>query len=139
MLLNENRINFKENHYFIEDNFNNTKVTLILNILEDKKLIFIEDLLKNIDSINKSELILILNILAKKDLVIKISSDFFITKNNFEIIVNSIKTLLLEKKQINIAEIKEILLTSRKYTIPLLEYLDKIKITKRIGDFRSLY
>ena len=39
---------------------------------------------------------------------------------------------------INIKKIKELANTSRKYAVPLLEYLDKKKITYRVGNERKL-
>jgi len=45
----------------------------------------------------------------------------------------------LEKNnEISIGEIKSLLNISRKYALPLLEYFDRIKVTKRVGDKRFL-
>ena len=40
--------------------------------------------------------------------------------------------------QINAAETRDLLQTSRKYAIALLEHLDDIKVTRRVGDSREL-
>ena len=47
-------------------------------------------------------------------------------------------TRLPQHKNIRPGELTKLLNTSRKYVIPLLEYLDSIKITKRVGDVRIL-
>ncbi|HAG11958.1 MAG TPA: selenocysteine-specific translation elongation factor [Desulfotomaculum sp.] len=56
--------------------------------------------------------------------------------------IESAKKLLtgyLEKNnEISIGEIKNLLNVSRKYALPLLEYFDRIKVTKRVGDKRFL-
>jgi len=41
-------------------------------------------------------------------------------------------------KSINAAQTRDLLGTSRKYSIALLEHLDDIKITRRVGDYREL-
>jgi selenocysteine-specific elongation factor len=42
------------------------------------------------------------------------------------------------KGQVSLAEVRDLFGTSRKYAQALLEYLDSIGITIRIGDFRKL-
>jgi selenocysteine-specific elongation factor len=37
-----------------------------------------------------------------------------------------------------VAEFRDVLNTTRKYALPLLEYLDSNKVTMRIGDIRKL-
>ncbi len=63
--------------------------------------------------------------------------------NNFVMAMSTWKEILgfLDKKfndsgKISLAEFRDEFRTTRKYALPLLEYLDQIKITKRDGDFR---
>ena len=44
--------------------------------------------------------------------------------------------LLNEKEKIGVADIKNLYGITRKYAIPILEYTDTVKLTKRDGDFR---
>ncbi|MEK7368475.1 MAG: SelB C-terminal domain-containing protein, partial [Planctomycetota bacterium] len=44
-----------------------------------------------------------------------------------------------ERGSITAAEFRDLVGTSRKYVIPLLEYFDRIHLTKRVGDKRVLY
>ena len=37
-----------------------------------------------------------------------------------------------------VAEIRDLLGTTRKYAVPLCEYLDRVGVTKREGDLRTL-
>jgi selenocysteine-specific elongation factor len=39
---------------------------------------------------------------------------------------------------IDVATFKELIGVSRKYAIPLLEYLDRERVTKRVGDSRQI-
>ena len=56
--------------------------------------------------------------------------------------MNSVKSRLTQafasKPKLTISDIRELLQTSRKYAVPLCEYLDRIGFTKRIDDFREL-
>jgi selenocysteine-specific elongation factor len=38
----------------------------------------------------------------------------------------------------DVAKFKELTGVSRKYAIPLLEYLDRERVTKRVGDAREI-
>ena len=50
-----------------------------------------------------------------------------------------IKEYLSSHENIKAGEFTKLLNTSRKYAIPLLEYFDQIKLTKRVEDVRILY
>lgn len=45
---------------------------------------------------------------------------------------------LLSGRSMTTSELREALSTSRKYVVPLLEYFDSIKLTRRVGDARVL-
>lgn len=49
-----------------------------------------------------------------------------------------IRSFLKEKEKMTVSEFKDLLGTTRKYAVPLLEYFDRIKVTKRDGDYRIL-
>ena len=40
--------------------------------------------------------------------------------------------------KIDVAQFKELTGVTRKYAIPLLEYLDRERVTKRVGDAREI-
>jgi selenocysteine-specific elongation factor len=41
-----------------------------------------------------------------------------------------------EQGEVNVATLRDLFGTTRKYAIPLLEYLDEHKVTRRVGDVR---
>ncbi|MGB9904128.1 MAG: SelB C-terminal domain-containing protein, partial [Desulfotomaculales bacterium] len=43
---------------------------------------------------------------------------------------------LAQKGEITVGEARDLWKTSRKFALPLLEYFDRLKVTKRIGDKR---
>ena len=45
---------------------------------------------------------------------------------------------LANGKSLTVSEIRELLATSRKFAVPICEYLDRIGFTRRDGDLRSL-
>lgn len=70
--------------------------------------------------------------------IVKISEDIFLHKEVLNEAQNKIKNLIKERGAVTISEIREFLGTSRKYAVPLMEYLDRVGFTKRIGDKRVL-
>jgi len=46
--------------------------------------------------------------------------------------------ILSSKGPVSIAEVRELLQTSRKYAVPILEHLDDLGVTRRSGDRRIL-
>jgi len=44
----------------------------------------------------------------------------------------------VKSAKIDVAKIKELTGVTRKYAIPLLEYLDRERVTRRVGDLREI-
>lgn len=70
--------------------------------------------------------------------LIYIGDGITIHKENYKKIKNIVIEFIKEKGSINIGELKELINSSRKYLVPILEYLDNQKITKRVNDKRIL-
>jgi selenocysteine-specific elongation factor len=49
-----------------------------------------------------------------------------------------VRERLAEGKGLTVAEIRDMLGTTRKYAVPLCEYLDRVGVTRREGDLRVL-
>lgn len=76
--------------------------------------------------------------LVQQNKLIPISPDVLFTPNQLEQFTAQITDYLHENKTINAAQTRDLLGTSRKYAIALLEYLDKQRMTRRMGDDRQL-
>lgn len=63
-------------------------------------------------------------------------SGFYFNKNDLEAAKERIVNFLDKNKEVSVAEVRELWGTSRKYAVPLLEYFDQLKITRRQGDKR---
>jgi len=67
-----------------------------------------------------------------------LNEDVVYRTEQYEEVVNGITDHLREHGRTDAAEIRDLLDTSRKYAIALLEHLDEIRVTRRIGDEREL-
>jgi selenocysteine-specific elongation factor len=70
--------------------------------------------------------------------LVAVSDEVVFGKKDYEIMVEKICQTLQQKGQISLAEGRDLLNTSRKYVQALLEHLDAIGVTVRVGDFRRL-
>ena len=57
---------------------------------------------------------------------------------NIKKIMNDVVEYLSAKPTITVADFRDRYQTSRKYALAFLEYLDRINVTRRDGDFRRL-
>lgn len=64
---------------------------------------------------------------------------FYFRQKDLEPAKECLIEFLKEHGEIGVSEVREMWGTSRKYTVPLLEFFDNQKITKRNGDKRRLY
>ena len=78
----------------------------------------------------------VLYALKKKNKLIEITANCWIHLSTFEMIENILKDHFNKKDDITISEFKKMTSTSRKYAIPLLEFLDRIQLTERKGNNR---
>ena len=80
----------------------------------------------------------LLEIMVKDGTLIKVKEDLFFHKKVIEELNRRLVDFIKERGEITTPELKKLTGVSRKYTIPLIEYFDKIQLTVRIGDKRIL-
>ncbi len=78
----------------------------------------------------------ILASLIEEGILVKITDDFCLHRDYFEKSRHLVIEFFKEKSTLSMAEFRDLLGTSRKYAVPLLEYLDSTKVTRRVGDDR---
>lgn len=88
-------------------------------------------------SINEKELNDLLRFMTKQSALVRINDSIFITTELFNKMIGLLRDFYSRKKEMSVAEFRDILGTSRKYAVPFLEYLDSNKITLRVGDIRK--
>jgi selenocysteine-specific elongation factor len=108
----------------------------VLKLLSELKFQTFKDLSQNL-GFNEFEIKNIIKSLKFKSKVIIISDQIITSTENWEQTLISIKGFIGKNKKTT-SEIREYLKLSRKYVIPILEYLDQNKITQRDNDFRVL-
>lgn len=70
--------------------------------------------------------------------LVQISGEVVYPAGVYRSLVEQIKTFASRTGRVNVPQIRDLFNTSRKYAIALLEHLDEIKITRRVGDDRQL-
>ena len=68
----------------------------------------------------------------------RLSDDVILLTETYTEFVDWLKKYLAENKTINVAAVRDIFKTSRKYALALLEYTDEQRLTRRVGDDRVL-
>jgi len=79
----------------------------------------------------------ILKLMAKQGSLVRINETMYVAKPVYEKIITLLKEFFSKKKELTVAEFRDVLNTSRKYALPFLEYLDTQRITMRVGDVRK--
>ncbi len=80
----------------------------------------------------------LMRLIAEEGSLVRINDSLFLDKAIVERMRMGLINHLKEKKEITVAEFRDIAKTSRKYAVPILEYFDTQKITQRVGDKRVL-
>ena len=88
--------------------------------------------------VDKSRAQKIVTLLLRDKILIKISDELVFHRSALEELRRLVMTQKTKSSKMDVAAFKELTGVSRKYAIPLLEYLDREHVTKRIGDTREI-
>ncbi|MDH3783056.1 MAG: SelB C-terminal domain-containing protein, partial [Desulfobulbaceae bacterium] len=80
----------------------------------------------------------VLAIMVRDDVLSKVSEDLYFYKPAMDNLKEKLVAILIKDEEIDTPAFKELTGLSRKFSIPLLEYFDKTKVTIRVGDKRIL-
>jgi selenocysteine-specific elongation factor len=80
----------------------------------------------------------IVTLLLREKVLLKISDDLVFHRTALEQLRRQIANQKSKSPRIDVAQFKELTGVSRKYAIPLLEYLDRERVTRRVGDMREI-
>jgi selenocysteine-specific elongation factor len=78
----------------------------------------------------------VINLLVYQGTVIKTVSGVIFSTTAFNEMVSKVLAHIKKNGKITVAEARDLLGSSRKYVLALLEHMDEIKLTKRVGDER---
>jgi len=80
----------------------------------------------------------IVTLLLRDKVLVKISQELVFHRTALEGLRRQLAEYKGKSSRIDVARFKELTGVSRKYAIPLLEYLDRERVTKRVGDAREI-
>ncbi len=76
--------------------------------------------------------------MIESGILIQLSEDVVYSADHYEKIKNEVIEYLVTHPTMTVADFRDRYQTSRKYALAFMEYLDRINITRRDGDFRRL-
>ena len=80
----------------------------------------------------------VIRLLEREGSVVRVTTEMYFLASSIEQLRATLVQFLSEKGEMNAAAFRDLIGSSRKYTIPLLEYFDRAGLTIRIGDIRKL-
>ncbi|HKS96204.1 MAG TPA: SelB C-terminal domain-containing protein, partial [Terriglobia bacterium] len=80
----------------------------------------------------------LLHLLLREKTLIKVSEDLIFHRTALERLRQLVASRKRQSNRIDVAVFKEMTGLTRKYAIPLLEYLDRERVTRREGDSRVI-
>jgi selenocysteine-specific elongation factor len=80
----------------------------------------------------------IVTLLLREKTLIKVSDSLVFHRSALEDLRKSVVAQKAQSPRIDVGRFKDLTGVSRKYAIPLLEYLDRERVTRRDGDFRTI-
>src|SRR5262245_21592248 len=80
----------------------------------------------------------VIRLLEREGSVVRVTTDMYFLTSSIEQLRTTLRKFLAEKGEMTAASFRDLISSSRKYTIPLLEYFDRDGLTIRIGDIRKL-
>jgi selenocysteine-specific elongation factor len=98
----------------------------------------IKEVMAKFNSYRQDLLKEVLAIMVRDNALAKVSEDLYFYKPALENLKEKLVTLLVSQGEIDTPAFKDMTGLSRKFSIPLLEYFDKTKVTIRVGDKRIL-
>jgi len=87
-------------------------------------------------SVSATEVSELLRIMASEKRLVRINDSIYIPTEHYSLMIKKLKEFFANKKEMTVGEFRDLLNTTRKYALPLLEYLDTNKITLRVGEVR---
>ena len=80
----------------------------------------------------------VLNLLDEQGKVVRVSETVVYSAKAYNEMVEIISEYIRENGEISVANVRDVLGTSRKYALALMDYMDHRRITRRVGDARVL-
>jgi selenocysteine-specific elongation factor len=89
-------------------------------------------------SADEGDLRQMIDLCTAQGALVHLSGDIFLHQEVESDMRSQLRHELASGKRLTVSEIRDLLATTRKYAVPICEYLDRIGFTRRDGDLRSL-
>ncbi|MGQ9532653.1 MAG: selenocysteine-specific translation elongation factor [Desulfotomaculales bacterium] len=80
----------------------------------------------------------LLHYLLQTGTVVRVGEDLYFHRDVVNEVRRKVADFLKQHGEITVGQMRDLLQSSRKYALPLLEYLDRERVTRRVGDKRVL-
>jgi selenocysteine-specific elongation factor len=80
----------------------------------------------------------IVQLMVKENALVRVTEEVFVERLAMDKLVAAVRSLKAKNPKLGVGEFKELTGVSRKYAIPLLEYLDRQRVTRRVGEDRLI-
>jgi selenocysteine-specific elongation factor len=109
----------------------------LINIVETQgfETEYIEDLAERLGTAME-DLKTLIGFAEAQGNITRLTPRIIIHKRAMDHFLENVRQHFLEKQELTIADVKDMTGTTRKYTMPLMEFLDKNGLTVRVGDKR---
>ena len=88
--------------------------------------------------ITRGRLTELLRVMERSGAVVRVAPEIYFLRDTVETITQALRDRLSDHSDITPAHFRDLFNTTRKYAVPLLEYLDREGVTVRVGDGRRL-
>ncbi len=80
----------------------------------------------------------ILRLMIQDGALVKVSEELIVGRGVMNEVVEKLRSFKASSPSLGVGEFKDLIGVSRKYAIPLLEYLDRERVTRRVGNSRKI-
>lgn len=98
----------------------------------------INELVQKFSGVAKKDILAMLEVLAREHVITRVSEDLYFDSAALASLRGQLKEFLQQHDEIDAQGFKQLTGATRKFSIPLLEYFDREKLTLRVGDKRIL-
>jgi len=79
-----------------------------------------------------------IQVLLEQEVLVRLEGDLFFHRETIDQLAELVRHTIREKGSLSVGEFRDLTGSSRKFAVPLLEYFDRIRLTRRVGDVRVL-
>jgi selenocysteine-specific elongation factor len=98
---------------------------------------YLKDVLASL-KIDRTRAQKIVTLLLRDRVLVKVNEDLVFHRDTLEQLKNDLRAHKVTSTNVDVATFKDLFGITRKYAIPLLEYLDRERVTRRVGDQRVI-